>query len=341
MNKIKINQNNYNYIIDLAKSSNSMTDLCKKLGWEKNTTKFKQLAELLKSNGYDFSLFPKEGKRLNFSVFNNKEKLQKITLESNNYSEILRKFEIKPTGRTLTVLKKYLSLFELSVNHFDKTKRYLNPDYVNRWLNEEIFIENSPVATGVVKDRIIKEQIFAYFCEECGNTGEWRGKKMTLQLEHKNGNNRDHRLENLCFLCPNCHSITETWGARNIKKVTSLQKKEVIPRFMVKIERDKEHFLNEVIKQCDTYSDILKYYSIVNNTDNKKGLKNFLMKNQTAEVSDFLKHAETKKITYPPIEELLKMITTNSFVHVGKQLGCSDNAIRKHLKKHGVDYKIL
>lgn len=41
---------------------------------------------------------------------------------------------------------------------------------------------------------------------------------MALQLDHINGVFNDHRLENLRFLCPNCHAITETYCGKNIKK---------------------------------------------------------------------------------------------------------------------------
>ncbi|MGM9530406.1 HNH endonuclease [Intestinibacter sp.] len=42
-------------------------------------------------------------------------------------------------------------------------------------------------------------------CEECGIT-EWRGKPITIQLHHINGDRSDNRVENLRMLCPNCHS---------------------------------------------------------------------------------------------------------------------------------------
>jgi 5-methylcytosine-specific restriction endonuclease McrA len=34
-------------------------------------------------------------------------------------------------------------------------------------------------------------------------------------LDHKNGIPNDNRLENLRFLCPNCHSQTDTFSRRN------------------------------------------------------------------------------------------------------------------------------
>jgi hypothetical protein len=42
---------------------------------------------------------------------------------------------------------------------------------------------------------------------------------LVLQLDHINGEKTDNRLENLRFLCPNCHSQTETYaGNRFVKK---------------------------------------------------------------------------------------------------------------------------
>jgi predicted RNA-binding Zn-ribbon protein involved in translation (DUF1610 family) len=53
-----------------------------------------------------------------------------------------------------------------------------------------------------------------YACGECGNPGEWRGRPITLQIDHVDGNWRDNRVENLRYLCPNCHALTETWCRR-------------------------------------------------------------------------------------------------------------------------------
>ncbi|WP_217170577.1 HNH endonuclease [Streptomyces sp. AC512_CC834] len=53
-----------------------------------------------------------------------------------------------------------------------------------------------------------------YSCETCGSTGEWLGRRITLQIDHVNGNWRDNRRENLRYLCPNCHALTETWCRR-------------------------------------------------------------------------------------------------------------------------------
>ena len=59
-------------------------------------------------------------------------------------------------------------------------------------------------------------------CNVCGND-RWLGKKITLELEHKDGNCSNDSRENLECLCPNCHSLTPTWKVGHLKHKTGRQ----------------------------------------------------------------------------------------------------------------------
>lgn len=54
-------------------------------------------------------------------------------------------------------------------------------------------------------------------CTWCGVGNIWNGKPLTLQIDHIDGDRRNWDLSNLRFLCPNCHSQTETFGVRKVR----------------------------------------------------------------------------------------------------------------------------
>ena len=65
-----------------------------------------------------------------------------------------------------------------------------------------------------IKRRLIASGLKQDRCEECGLT-DWRGRPLSLDLHHRNGDRHDNRLENLSLLCPNCHSQTDSFAGRN------------------------------------------------------------------------------------------------------------------------------
>ena len=80
---------------------------------------------------------------------------------------------------------------------------------------DEIVIENSLYGNEYIKERIFHDNLIPYNkCIICG-IENWMGKNISLELDHINGNHTDNRLENLRFLCPNCHSQTDTFRGRN------------------------------------------------------------------------------------------------------------------------------
>jgi hypothetical protein len=60
-------------------------------------------------------------------------------------------------------------------------------------------------------------RIVGYECIVCENKGKHLNKPLTLQLDHIDGNSDNNLPSNLRFLCPNCHSQTETFVTRQKK----------------------------------------------------------------------------------------------------------------------------
>jgi hypothetical protein len=104
----------------------------------------------------------------------------------------------------------------------------------------------------------------------------WNGKPINLDLDHVNGDSTDNRLENLRYLCPNCHSQTETYKGRNMKNkrkplVLPTSRKELLDNFNnLPSPKDLE---KEVKLAGSLYSVALKYsvsiYSIKNRISGK------------------------------------------------------------------------
>jgi transposase-like protein len=78
----------------------------------------------------------------------------------------------------------------------------------------EILVANRKCGRWNLKLRLIKAGIKENRCEQCG-IAKWRGKPLNVALHHVNGDGAGNRLENLMFLCPNCHAQTPNYGARN------------------------------------------------------------------------------------------------------------------------------
>ena len=69
-----------------------------------------------------------------------------------------------------------------------------------------------------LKNKLIEEGLIEDICVDCGNTGEWNGKPMILELDHIDGNRFNNDFNNLRVLCPNCHSQTPTFRGRGQKR---------------------------------------------------------------------------------------------------------------------------
>ena len=102
----------------------------------------------------------------------------------------------------------------LDYSIFKGKSAVIKTNKLNNVKKEDILKENCRHQRTVLRRYVIKNNLIPYKCAICGCT-EWQGKTLSLELDHINGVNNDNRLENLRFLCPNCHSQTSTYGSRN------------------------------------------------------------------------------------------------------------------------------
>lgn len=65
-----------------------------------------------------------------------------------------------------------------------------------------------------LRQRLLAAGLKRNRCERCGIT-DWLGEPLNMALHHINGDGRDNRLENISFLCPNCHAQTPNYGGKN------------------------------------------------------------------------------------------------------------------------------
>jgi hypothetical protein len=132
-----------------------------------------------------------------------------------------RKFTEESRAKTSATLQKYYSeltleekqdKFESARNKYDyadQQKRAKETKIMKSWDRpyEEMSRES-------LKKRILHES--NYKCEMCG-ISEWQDKPITLEMDHIDGDPQNNSRINLRILCPNCHSQTHTFRAKNIK----------------------------------------------------------------------------------------------------------------------------
>lgn len=143
------------------------------------------------------------------------EQFVELLKKSSTISEVLFKLGYTTKGNSwgYSQIKRRMTDLNLDYSIF-KGKSYLANKKPDKISEQDILRENCKHQRTVLRRYIIKNNLIPYKCAICGCT-EWQGKTLSLELDHINGINNDNRLENLRFLCPNCHSQTSTYGSRN------------------------------------------------------------------------------------------------------------------------------
>ena len=144
------------------------------------------------------------------------EQFVELLKKSSTISEVLFKlgYTVKGNSWGYSQVKRRMDDLNLDYSIFKGKSAVIKTCRLNNVKKEDILKENCKHQRTVLRRYVIKNNLIPYKCAICGCI-EWQGKTLSLELDHINGINNDNRLENLRFLCPNCHSQTSTYGSRN------------------------------------------------------------------------------------------------------------------------------
>lgn len=120
-----------------------------------------------------------------------KEVVEAAVNKSDNYAEVFLNLGKVIHPGSYPWLKSLIQRFGISIDHFYKKGSETNHDIKKR------------MRRGSLK-RLLLETGIKEKCCECG-LNEWRGKSIRLDIDHIDKDPTNNNVENLQFLCPNCH----------------------------------------------------------------------------------------------------------------------------------------
>lgn len=139
------------------------------------------------------------------------EQIVYVAKNSKSATEAASKLGIK--YETFRVHAKRLNVFR--TNQSGKGTNKPKEDGLGKIPLNDIFEGKYPhYQSNKLRKRLFSEGHKKEKCEVCG-LSDWLGKKISLELDHKDGNRYNHNLNNLQILCPNCHSQTDTYRGKN------------------------------------------------------------------------------------------------------------------------------
>ena len=150
-----------------------------------------------------------------------KQRFQEVVGRSSSFADIFRHFGFASYGNGYKTLKQRMDRDGIDYSHIrlgfnsNKGRKFLHTTAIPL---ERVMTENSTYNRCSLKRRLIGGGLLENKCSICGQNTEWAGKNLVMVLDHINGRNNDHRLENLRLVCPNCNSQLETSNGKNRRK---------------------------------------------------------------------------------------------------------------------------
>lgn len=86
--------------------------------------------------------------------------------------------------------------------------------------NIKEFRKDNPLTSNFLRYNMVNIFNKEFKCSCCG-LSEWQGQPIPLEVHHKDGDHNNNEIENLEFLCLNCHALTDNFRGRNINSKES------------------------------------------------------------------------------------------------------------------------
>lgn len=194
--------------------ASSLADLARQLDLPVTSRTRKHLARQLAAHSLDTSRLGDQRLALDY------EALRQAAERCTSLIGVIRALNLGETNSNIRRVRRALDAFQVDTSHFVRTP-WRRPDpRPSRLTTRSAILCLRPAGTARVGGERLRRALLATGvaerCRECGIGGQWRGKPLTLEVDHINGDWRDNRPENLRLLCPNCHATTDTYCRRKV-----------------------------------------------------------------------------------------------------------------------------
>lgn len=183
------------------------------LGISPNDNRSKKvLTELLTKYNIDYTSRRRQFKYTDVDIIN-------AVKTSFSISEILDRVHLPKHGSNFKLMRYHIIRLNIDISHLHPNNGRIIRSGRKLRSKDTIFIEHSDIGRGNLKGYVIKFAVLGnYECHVCKNDGKWLLQPLDLTIDHINGVPTDNRIENLRWLCPNCHSQTHNFGGKNTKR---------------------------------------------------------------------------------------------------------------------------